>query len=996
MKKPLLTLLWCLFFCLIVAQQNAPTNQGILIDVYYGPVQGIWYGNGNVYSIHDDIFVPEGQSLTIEAGAKLLFDEGCLLQVLGQLIVNGTEYQKVIFTKAETATRWSGIFFNGASNSKIEHAEISKVKRYSAIAINNESKNITIQNCAIFDNLLENVSSESWGVALFVDGNSNKLNIINNRFYNNKFANYENIDYGWYASIAYIGSIYSTTIDSNVFENNGANIVICAVSWIMSHIPGDTGVVLSNNTVKHNRVNAAPMMLQNSGDAVSYLIKSNDISFNTLLDNTQAWSVGIVMSGHRITVDGNIFSNNGYNTLSPLMKAPIVALRCGETDIINNIIYNNKSYSGGGIEVHFNSPATKSDENIFDFHATDETFPLPDHDTRHDGEMCSRNQRINISNNQIFKNKAVYGGGIFIERTTMPCFVEEGNYNNGVVIIGNTIFDNEAEQGSAILCVSSELALINNVIVRNRTTTDYRGGVIHRPQNEGKIFIVNTVFTDNNGDYCIKTQQNPPLSTPMIYVAHSTFEGLENGLNSTGATLINLNQTNPKFADPYGYDWHITNTAYASLPGKGGNFANYIGIHPYNFAYQSTHTRTLKGNNEINWVSFPKLPRNADTNAGYPFLSLVSYFSDAGNQIWTTYDGEYNANATYDQDNMNWQPTLTAIQSTQGYKVTLCEDKEITLYGTTLSHNTEIPLRSNTRLGNWVGYFLPETVRIIEAIPSELLPYISSIETKNGQAVNTGQLTTAFLASSTMKTIEYGDMVIIHTKSDINFKWANGSKVASVRKQKTQLFEFVEKADYKSIFVEMEPANPPKEIAAVVNGVVKGATEYEGNISEIQLYLDEEDLNQEIELVFAYNTRAPRQKITNFALVNHQTELLEHKPLIARQDISYYHVRLTAEDLLNSVIYSPLVELHKNYPNPFNPETRIDFYLSRDENVQLSIYNIKGQKIRGLYSGNTPAGNHSVVWNGKDENNRQVSSGVYFYRITTSEGSIQRKMVLLK
>ncbi|MDA3813684.1 MAG: M14 family zinc carboxypeptidase [Candidatus Cloacimonetes bacterium] len=90
------------------------------------------------------------------------------------------------------------------------------------------------------------------------------------------------------------------------------------------------------------------------------------------------------------------------------------------------------------------------------------------------------------------------------------------------------------------------------------------------------------------------------------------------------------------------------------------------------------------------------------------------------------------------------------------------------------------------------------------------------------------------------------------------------------------------------------------------------------------------------------------------------------------------------------------VKLIGNYPNPFNPQTAIKFQLSEDMLVKLSIYNIKGQKVRTLINEEKVAGSHSIVWNGNDDDNYPVSSGVYFYRMVTGEMISSRKMLLIK
>jgi flagellar hook assembly protein FlgD len=86
----------------------------------------------------------------------------------------------------------------------------------------------------------------------------------------------------------------------------------------------------------------------------------------------------------------------------------------------------------------------------------------------------------------------------------------------------------------------------------------------------------------------------------------------------------------------------------------------------------------------------------------------------------------------------------------------------------------------------------------------------------------------------------------------------------------------------------------------------------------------------------------------------------------------------------------------QNYPNPFNPTTNIEFTLPTAQQVQLTVYNLKGQKIRTLVDEIYPAGKNTVVWNGKDKAGREVSSGVYFYKLETAHANITKKMLLMK
>ncbi len=89
------------------------------------------------------------------------------------------------------------------------------------------------------------------------------------------------------------------------------------------------------------------------------------------------------------------------------------------------------------------------------------------------------------------------------------------------------------------------------------------------------------------------------------------------------------------------------------------------------------------------------------------------------------------------------------------------------------------------------------------------------------------------------------------------------------------------------------------------------------------------------------------------------------------------------------------ISLCSNYPNPFNPTTTISFTLPASSPFKLEIYNITGQLIR-VYEGIGEPGLNVISWDSKDKTGNDVSSGVYFYKLTTGNFSEVRKMVLLK
>jgi hypothetical protein len=88
--------------------------------------------------------------------------------------------------------------------------------------------------------------------------------------------------------------------------------------------------------------------------------------------------------------------------------------------------------------------------------------------------------------------------------------------------------------------------------------------------------------------------------------------------------------------------------------------------------------------------------------------------------------------------------------------------------------------------------------------------------------------------------------------------------------------------------------------------------------------------------------------------------------------------------------------LKQNYPNPFNPVTTISFDLPQPENVSLVIYDILGNRVNELFTGDLNAGSYNFVWNATNARGNSVSSGVYIYKLTAGKFSAYQKMILLR
>jgi hypothetical protein len=91
-----------------------------------------------------------------------------------------------------------------------------------------------------------------------------------------------------------------------------------------------------------------------------------------------------------------------------------------------------------------------------------------------------------------------------------------------------------------------------------------------------------------------------------------------------------------------------------------------------------------------------------------------------------------------------------------------------------------------------------------------------------------------------------------------------------------------------------------------------------------------------------------------------------------------------------------VTKLNKNYPNPFNPQTSISYSLKQAGPVKIEIFNVKGQLVRTLVNTTKKAGKYNAVWFGQNDSGSKVGSGIYFYKMQTTDFTDIERMLLLK
>lgn len=117
---------------------------------------------------------------------------------------------------------------------------------------------------------------------------------------------------------------------------------------------------------------------------------------------------------------------------------------------------------------------------------------------------------------------------------------------------------------------------------------------------------------------------------------------------------------------------------------------------------------------------------------------------------------------------------------------------------------------------------------------------------------------------------------------------------------------------------------------------------------------------------------------------------------ITKDDVFEFRATLTSVRHDDSSPLPGVLTLFPNYPNPFNPATTIRYYLPKAEHVKIAVYNLLGQEIITLVDDRQLPGLYTLQWDGRDKQQNAVGSGVYFYKIATSDQSLVRKMVLMR
>ncbi len=974
-------------------------------NYFHGEISGTWSSEYSPYYIIEEVTIPNSETLIIEPGVDIIFMGHYRFNVQGKLLAEGTENNMITFTINDNTGfsniaisdgGWHGIRFANTlatnDSSRIVYCNIKYGKgvgedyddsRGGGIFLRDYSK-VLISHCLIDSN------KAYWSGAGICCYNSSPK-ICHNTIRENESISGSGI----YTREDSSPLIYENVIKYNTTRPIGSGAGICTLGGNAII----TGNVITNNSTSGGGYTGGPGGIACGHSASPYIFD------NIIENNTGGFGGGIDVSGdsnstgHPIITNNTIRNNNGFHG---------GGLRCTESGmvLVNNEISGNYSYYGGGIGVY------------------NDASPL-------------------IVNNSITNNTATYGGGLSMMSNCSPTIINTIIWDNS----GNQIYLRDTEDGEAdpdfYYCdiqggIEGFGFFENTVYVgnyQNNIDTDpcFIGSGLYNYSLDYNSPCINLTRPDTTGLFL---PQYDILGNPRIYEGEITkldmgafeYQGesiyttipefsIEPGIHET-SQIVEISCLN------HGAD--IYYTLDGSEPDQNSLFYTqslvistntFIKAKAFNTGLQPS--MTLTGSFFIGTLS--GLVSGTLTAADSPYNIIANILIPFGDTLYIEPSVELLFHGRY-RIYVGGNTTLLALGTESEYitftgagnhkwhhlYIHNSGDDDIVNYCIFTSGKADIegdfdnkggaicvrdssPTISNSIFYNNSASSFGGAIYLTNSDAIIIGNLIYNNEAVYGGGIYCFQSSPLILSNTISNNIaeeDGGGLVVAHSSNPILINvilWGN----IAVNGNQVHLYTNLALPDFYYCNIQ----GGIEEFGISYNFVFEGIYEncINANPQFIDINLHDYHLAANSPCI---DTGTPSGWVIPFYTYITIDELLGYDHFGANYDIGCYEwlgIGLSSEEI--EIIKISL----SNYPNPFNPSTTIVFTIPEESNVEVIVYNIRGQKVKKVVKDLFEKGHHSVIWQGNDESGESVSSGVYLYKLNVNgKTESVNKCLLLK
>lgn len=428
------------------------------------------------------------------------------------------------------------------------------------------------------------------------------------------------------------------------------------------------------------------------------------------------------------------------------------------------------------------------------------------------------------------------------------------------------------------------------------------------------------------------------------------------------------------------------------------------------FAENVRYSQRIDFHDGVNWSGFPIM---GGTGVGQ--ISMLTYFTDPtkGGISKVTYGPGTEDNTYYSEH--AWSDPNVVLTQKQLYKLTFATDSPsihtmsanfANIYSALLINPEETTINSVVAdVPYWISYTLLPSQNIKDAF-GDSWSNVKHVRAENWfysippEIPKDGSLGAAPLYSWTTqgKNMDFGKGYIVTFKNNQgSFIWnrSYAPEPLTPGKEKAICFTWDDKPDYVVIdVIDADNAENIKEIGVLQGDICIGAVRTDTLPCQILAY---PDYSNPSPLTFSiiYDSKSMSAQVDSYCILTNEYSAMYQGYIFPEVD-GLYQVKLAGNYNADNNLTSRLLWTVINYPNPFNPDTSISVTLADKADASVVLYNIRGQVVRDFGITSCRSGINTIHWDGRDQANNLVSSGIYFVRVNAG-GEIQtHKMLMMK